>query len=113
MFLAHSFRLRDPWRCEPVEQGGVRWSRLFHRPTGLERDDELWLVVSGLPAGAQLTVNGHAFAADATQVNVTPHLADSNEVEIHLPTACGLASPANDKPSAFPYDARLGVVAHS
>src|SRR5690349_16740182 len=108
MFLAHSFRLRDPWRCEPVEQGGVRWSRVFHRPTGLEPDDELWLVVSGLPEGAQLTVNGHAFAAGATQVNVTSHLADSNEVVILVPApaardtasppACALATPPNARP---------------
>ena len=111
MFLAHSFRLRDPWHCEPAPEGGLRWSRVFHRPTGLEPDDELWLVVSGLPAGAQLTVNGHAFPADMTQAPVTPLLADANQIQILLPAApaaCGFAPPAT-----FPYDARLGIVAHS
>jgi len=63
MFLAHSFRLRDPWQCEATEQGGVRWSRLFHRPTGMEADDQLLLVLSGLPADAGVRVNGHGFDA--------------------------------------------------
>ena len=57
MFLAHSFRLRDPWKCECAEDGAVCWSRVFHRPTGLEDDDALWLVCSGLPAGAAVTLN--------------------------------------------------------
>ncbi|RIK86710.1 MAG: hypothetical protein DCC67_02540 [Planctomycetota bacterium] len=64
MFLAHSIRLRDPWLCEPTAEGGLRWTRAFHRPTGLEPDDDLWLVVSGLPAEAEVRVNGHAFATD-------------------------------------------------
>jgi hypothetical protein len=61
MFLAHSIRLRDPWQCESLEGGALRWSRVFHRPTGLEPDDSLCLVISGLPPEAQVTVNGHAF----------------------------------------------------
>ncbi|MBA4104779.1 MAG: hypothetical protein C0485_03395 [Pirellula sp.] len=61
MFLAHSIRLRDPWQCEATEQGGVRWSRRFHRPTGMEADDQLVLVLSGLPAGAMVRVNGLGF----------------------------------------------------
>jgi hypothetical protein len=62
MFLAHSFRLRDPWQCEALDGGAVRWSRVFHRPTGLEHDDALWLVCSGLPPGAVVTFNGQAMA---------------------------------------------------
>jgi hypothetical protein len=62
MFLAHSFRLRDPWQCEALEGGALRWSRVFHRPTGLEDDDALWLVCAGLPAGAIVTFNGQAMA---------------------------------------------------
>jgi hypothetical protein len=61
MFLAHSFRLRDPWQCEATDDGGLRWSRIFHRPTGLEPDDDLVLVISGLPPDAAVTINGHAF----------------------------------------------------
>ena len=61
MFLAHSIRLRDPWKCAATEQGGVCWSRRFHRPTGLEADDQLLLVVSGLPDDAVVRVNGQLF----------------------------------------------------
>ena len=62
MFLAHSIRLRDPWQCEPADDGGLRWSRVFHCPTGLESDDQLVLVITGLPLSAQVTINGHPFA---------------------------------------------------
>jgi hypothetical protein len=62
MFLAHSIRLRDPWQCERTADGATRYSRTFHKPTGLEHDDDLWLVLSGLPADAQVTVNAHTFA---------------------------------------------------
>ncbi|MCC6493856.1 MAG: hypothetical protein IT424_12660 [Pirellulales bacterium] len=61
MFLAHSIRLRDPWQCEPNADGRLRWTRTFHRPTGLEADDDLWLVLSGLPPGAEVRVNGYEF----------------------------------------------------
>ncbi len=141
MFLAHSFRLRDPWQCEAIA-GGVRWSRVFHRPTGLEDDDALWLVCSGLPSAAAVTLNGAPLSPCATlpyatgvlpvrtaerattpstgdtpvpphQYNVTALLAETNRIEILVPTDrqptadCRLPSPA------FPYDVRLGVVGHS
>jgi hypothetical protein len=139
MFLAHSIRLRDPWRCEATEQGGVRWSRRFHRPTGMEADDQLLLVLSGLPAGAGVRVNGHGFDAEqsavsgqpsagsvasassiqqpaspavAAQFDLTAILGDANEIEIELPPT----SPAASSPqpvTSFPYDARLAIIGHS
>jgi hypothetical protein len=139
MFLAHSIRLRDPWQCEATEQGGVRWSRRFHRPTGMEADDQLLLVLSGLPAGAGVRVNGHGFdaepsavsgqpsagpvastssiqhpasAAVAAQFDLTAILGDANEIEIELPPT----SPAACSPqpvTSFPYDARLAIIGHS
>jgi hypothetical protein len=140
MFLAHSFRLRDPWQCAATDAGGVRWSRRFHRPTGLEPDDQLLLVLSGLPAGAMVTVNGHGFdgepsavsgqgSADhidpassiepqasptvAAQFDLTPILADANEIEIDVPSdpLRRLVDPR--PPAAFPYDARLAVIGRS
>ncbi len=115
MFLAHSFRLRDPWQCEPASDVGVRWSRGFHRPTGLEADDDLWLVISGLPADATVTLNGQRLAPpDSDRPNafhVTTLVAESNSIEIQIPS-----SPQPPTPSprlSFPYDARLGVVGHS
>ena len=139
MFLAHSFRLRDPWQCAATEQGGVRWSRRFHRPTGMEADDQLVLVLSGLPAGAGVRVNGHEFDAEqsavssqqsanpvaaassieppvsatvAAQFDLTAILGDANEIEIELPPT----SPAACSPqpaASFPYDARLAIIGHS
>jgi hypothetical protein len=132
MFLAHSFRLRDPWQCERTEDGGTRWSRGFHRPTGMEPDDDLWLVCSGLPPGAAVSMNNHRLplapdvrkrAAPAqtprseipslpNQFDVTAILADVNRIEIAIssaipPDVCG------PQPSSFPYDIRLGIVGHS
>jgi hypothetical protein len=62
LFLVHSIRLRDPWQCERTDDGATRWTRTFHKPTGLEADDDLWLVLSGMPKEANVTINGHTFA---------------------------------------------------
>jgi hypothetical protein len=121
MFLAHSFRLRDPWKCEQLKDSAVRWTRIFHRPTGMEPDDQLFLVISGLPPDAQVTINGKPFApaeraAGFTptvppQFNLTQILADSNQIELLIPplTASSLQPPA----SSFPYDARLAILAQT
>ncbi len=117
MFLAHSFRLRDPWQCEHGEDGTVCWSRVFHRPTGLEDDDALWLVCSGLPAGAAVSLNNTALASPRPdgpkQFDVTALLADANRIEIRIPSAVSLPTAHCPLPTAFPYDVRLGVVGHS
>ncbi|MBA3480378.1 MAG: hypothetical protein H0T51_01055, partial [Pirellulales bacterium] len=101
MFLAHSFRLCDPWQCEPTADGGLRWSRVFHRPTGLEPDDQLVLVLIGAPTTAQVTINGQTFPPipDSTelaevilqppapfQYDLTRILADDNRIEILVPS---------------------------
>jgi hypothetical protein len=138
VFLAHSFRLRDPWQCDCLTTGATRWSRVFHRPTGLEDDDALWLVCSGLPAEASVTLNGVALSRNesaketasgpaptpcatgvppvsgAHQYEVTTLLADTNKVELLIPsdpTASSLQTPASPPP--FPYDLRLGIIGHS
>jgi hypothetical protein len=115
MFLAHSFRLRDPWQREAADDGATRWTRGFHRPTGLEGDDALWLVISGLPENASVFLNGQQLGAtvlgatgvspvrttdesstptshDApasppphNQFEVTHLLADANQIEIVIP----------------------------
>jgi hypothetical protein len=124
MFLAHSFRLRDPWQCECGAEGSIRWSRVFHRPTGLEDDDALWLVCSLLPAGAVVSINGQRLTPCATgvppvlpahQYEVTTFLAEANRIEIQIPSSSDLQPPASSLQPAvtFPYDVRLGVVGHS
>ena len=140
MFLAHSIRLRDPWQCEPTGEGGTRWVRTFHRPTGLEPDDQILLVLSGLPADATVMVNGHGFGVQGgrdpfvtgsdcdlddspvakgsrplsalpAQFDLTAILADSNEIKIEVsPLTSDLPSPTSPR---FPYDARLAIIGHS
>jgi hypothetical protein len=78
MFLAHSIRLRDPWQCERTDAGAMCYTRTFHKPTGLEPDDDLWLVLSGLPEDAQVTVNDHSFT---TRGRVSFATSDSNANE--------------------------------
>lgn len=105
-FLAHSFRLRHPWECEQQESS-TRWSRGFHKPTGLEPSDRLWLVVSGLPAGCSVSLNDQPLPTPAAnqpgQYEVTDLLGDSNRIEILVPDA-------TPSPERFPYDVRLGIV---
>jgi len=140
MFLAHSIRLRDPWQCAATDEGGMRWSRRFHRPTGLEADDQLLLVLSGLPAGAVVRVNGHGFGGErsaisdqrsavpdvqtssieqqasatvAAQFDLTAILGDANEIEIEIPADPLRRLVEPQLPSSFPYDARLAIIGHS
>lgn len=128
MHLAHSFRLRDPWQCECSADGTVCWSRVFHRPTGLEPDDALWLVCSGLPAQANASLNGTQLTPgdplntpSATgvppvlrlhQYEITALLSDSNRIELHVPAGLQPSDSSLER-DAFPYDVRLGVVDHS
>ena len=142
MFLAHSIRLRDPWQCEAIDDGGVCWFRRFHRPTGLEADDQLLLVLSGLPANACVRVNGVGFEGEpsavsdqfhlassnenqassiqqpaspavAAQFDLTPILADANEIEIDVPPDPLRRVVDPRLPVTFPYDARLAIIGHS
>jgi hypothetical protein len=120
MFLAHSFRLRDPWQCEPAADGGLHWSRVFHRPTGLEPDDQLVLVLTGAPPATQVTVNGQAFSpasslkSQVSQYDLTAILADDNRIELFIPPQASSLKPQASPASApFPYDARLAVIGHS
>ncbi|QDT00071.1 hypothetical protein [Adhaeretor mobilis] len=108
MFLAHSFRLRHPWDQETGETCDfTRWSRGFHKPTGLEPSDRMWLVVSGLPAGCTVVVNEQELPAPAAnkpgQYEVTELLGDTNRIEITVPAE-------HEQPVPFPYDVRLGIV---
>ncbi|HMO83628.1 MAG TPA: hypothetical protein PKC18_01775 [Lacipirellulaceae bacterium] len=117
MFLAHSFRLRDPWQFDRLPGGAVQWSRVFHRPTGLEPDDALWLVCSGLPCSATISVNGEKLTSSQNErheYDVTLIVMDANRVVIELPPEKTADQEGDVRLLAgrFPYDVRLGVVAH-
>ena len=113
MFLAHSIRLRDPWQCDRVGDGALRWSRVFHRPTGIEADDLLWLMVVALPAEVPVAVNGAAvepvYEGLHARFDVTHLLGDANRVEFIVPDGGAAA----EVPAAFPYDVRLAIVGQS
>ena len=44
--MSHTIHLRDPWQHQPADSGGTRWTRAFHRPTGLSEREKVWLVIS-------------------------------------------------------------------
>lgn len=54
----HSIRLRDPWDVEPAAGGLRRHRRYFNKPTGLEPDDQVWVVIQGTVGLVELTLNG-------------------------------------------------------
>lgn len=123
MFLAHSIRLREPWQCRSAEGGANCYARSFHRPTGLESDDLVWLVIVDLPPAATVLVNGVAPQAQASAsvssvyglqpatspaFDLTPHLAETNNIQITLPSACSL-----QPTTSFPFDARLAIIGQS
>ena len=107
MFLIHSIRLRDPWeRCR--EGSGVVWRRAFHRPTGVEEGERIFLVASGLPDGARVLLNDvplEPHAGQAGNFDVTSLVAEASRLEIQIADVDD--SSALEK---FPYDVRLGIV---
>ncbi|MAT70761.1 MAG: hypothetical protein CMJ58_14700 [Planctomycetaceae bacterium] len=109
MNLVYTFRLRDPWECAAGAGGGAAWSRRFNRPTGIDPGHELWLIVTDLPAGAQVTVNGQRVDSHSDSHGGPFRIHDlvnerGNQIGIVDPAA----PPADGR---FPYEAQLGIVA--
>jgi hypothetical protein len=80
-------RLPLPW-CELVECGAgrLRLSRRFNRPTNLGLDDRVSVVVTELPSGALVCLNGTSLEQQAGQDSVfdAPHLEPSNRLTIEF-----------------------------
>lgn len=70
----HTIRLRSAWTTD----GEGSWRRRFHRPTGLDRGERVWIAWRGDLASA--TLNGDPLLATATRAEVTGRLAPSNEL---------------------------------
>ncbi len=77
----HVIRLRGPWQQEPLPGGLIRYSRRFHRPTGLESGERVYLVV-GKAAAGEITLNGQSFAAGSDRSDITELLAANNLLSI-------------------------------
>ncbi|MCA9236085.1 MAG: hypothetical protein KDA44_11480 [Planctomycetales bacterium] len=108
MPLVHSFRLRDPWQCSCGDDGRAVWTRGFQRPTGLEPGDELWLVISELPAGATVAVNDVPLASTGEGAGGPFRVHDLVTGRRNLITIAEPNAPPAD--GLFPYEAQLGVV---
>ena len=87
IMTSHIIHLRDPWQCERASEGGVRWSRAFHRPTGLTERETVWLVITDKSAVIEL--NGHVLAAaegvPVGRYDITDRLLARNHLVIQVP----------------------------
>ncbi|HVX61650.1 MAG TPA: hypothetical protein VHC19_13640, partial [Pirellulales bacterium] len=82
-------------------RGRVRYRRRFNRPTGLDSHERVWLVVEGVDAFGQATLNGQALGevrgyALPASFDVTELLAPNNELllDVELPADAAPASNA-------------------
>ncbi len=111
----HTIGLMGPWECawtaageqlprswcrlrlppgdsglpKPPGKQAVLWlRRFFHRPTGLQPGDAVWLVFAGWPAGSKLWLNEvplGRLAAEEERREVTLLLAPRNALCVQLP----------------------------
>jgi len=94
--LPHVIRLRAPWDIEPLtEQGLVRCTRHFNKPTGLDHGERVWLVIEGAASSARITVNGSrlgqtsCLAEVPMRIDITQLITGRNRLEIELSVADG------------------------
>lgn len=83
---SHVIRLRAPWQRVQIGEGQL-WRRRFGQPTGLDAADRLVLVVEGLAAAAEVSLNGRLLgnagpAAGWRQFDVTGLLVARNELTL-------------------------------
>ncbi|MDD4266961.1 MAG: hypothetical protein PHO07_06185 [Pirellulales bacterium] len=82
----HVIRLRAPWQRAQHGEGQL-WRRRFGRPTGLAAADRVTLVVEGLAAAAEVSLNGRRLgtagpAAVLREFDVTGLLLARNELTL-------------------------------
>jgi hypothetical protein len=109
--MPHVIRLRGPWEFEIESRSRenaprrgtlhlpgdlarslgddftavVRLSRRFHRPTGLESGERVWLTTDKLDHQAAFTLNGQPLALNgALRAEVTSYLQASNVLTIEI-----------------------------
>ena len=109
----HRIRLRGPWTvfgpgadgpsAEPVSAhlpaawrdlfgeraGSARFARRFNRPTNLDPDERVWIVLTDVPEDVRVQVNGLPLAAESRfqgerAFDATSVLQDHNLLEIEL-----------------------------
>jgi hypothetical protein len=105
----HVIRLRGPWHREPLVRDGpedsrrpARYSRRFNRPTNLDPEESVWLVLEGVDVEAEIALNGRSLgkvgeASDTTRFEITAMLEAHNMLSIDIPLrlADNCVSPGN------------------
>ncbi|MGE3316584.1 MAG: hypothetical protein AB7O26_15820, partial [Planctomycetaceae bacterium] len=76
---AEVLRVKMPaeWKSIFGEQAGIaQFTRRFHKPTGLEPRDSVWLLFDGIGGGATVRINGEvlAIAIPPFETNSRPSL---------------------------------------
>ncbi len=103
MSSAHRIRLRRPWQFQATA-GEVRWARRFNRPSGLGRDEQVWLVCEGFADGPLgVALNGQSLGTlpgdgTAGRFEITARLAPRNEVRLEGAKRSARATWAGDQP---------------
>jgi hypothetical protein len=86
----HTIRLRGRWEIEPLEGGQVCCTRRFHRPTGLDVNSRVWLVIGDAVGQAEVTLNGRLLGrieghqATPARFDITADLQPGNVLAISL-----------------------------
>jgi len=79
-------------------EGVVRFSRRFHRPTGLTDSSRVELVIVGLPESAQIDLNGQVVPAAAGECRIDATgllVADMNQLMVEFPIVGGQSMAAD------------------
>ena len=86
--MPHTIRLRGPWTEQPREGGGRLLMRRFHRPTGLDADSQVWLVIEGVAEEAEVTLNDRplGICGPIGRFDITAELLPSNLLSIAVST---------------------------
>ena len=99
----HTIRLRGPWEVAPLADspGTTRCIRRFHKPTGLDAGERVWLVIEELPGQARVSLNAAPIAEvdrnSTRRLDITPLLRPHNElaIDVACPADSDLASCLN------------------
>lgn len=93
----HSGRVKMPCDWQSIfdqRAGTVRFARRFHKPTGLEPGDTVWLLFDGIGGEISLWLNGEPLAMNTPPVSaihspalateITNRLGPSNEIALEV-----------------------------
>ena len=84
----HRIRLRQPWQTERASDS-IRFTRGFNRPTGLDPQESLWLVIESTAASGTASLNNSLLGSvvadrQETSFDITPQLENRNNITIEL-----------------------------